>query len=86
MPMRFSISVSLSMKVSPSWRARCRPTVDLPQPGMPTRDKVSGKSQGTGQAVGRVPTVTLTAMVVPKPLGDVKVTKTMPLLAGGVKA
>jgi hypothetical protein len=51
---------------------------------MPTRDSVKGKIQG--QAVGRVPTVTLTASVVPTPLGEVKVTKMMPLLAGGVKA
>jgi hypothetical protein len=38
------------------------------------------------EAAGRASVVTLTAMVVPTPLGEVNVTKTMPLLAGGVKA
>jgi hypothetical protein len=36
--------VSLSTKRRPSWRARCRPTVDLPQPGMPTRESLSANA------------------------------------------
>ena len=44
MPMRCSISVSLSTKRRPRCRARWRPTVDLPQPGMPTREMVTSIS------------------------------------------
>jgi hypothetical protein len=36
-PMRISMTWSQSTKPTPSLRANCRPTVDLPLPGMPTK-------------------------------------------------
>jgi len=38
MPIRSSSTASASRKRAPRRRANCRPTVDLPPPGKPTRE------------------------------------------------